>query len=232
VKQRIFQQLQSLRTMRLEGEGSPDAVNTGAAQPAGFREGSGRPVRRVTGRRFQRQRQHAIHIGLAQFARRSRPWLVQQAVQTLFDKTLPPFANGLNSEMIVPPPFRCWTGQRRKSRITRARWAKAWGHLGLPGPCPERVTFTFGQKQRGYRTSESMGRSSESRRLKKRSRQTGSSFFLVAESFQNVIRAPSEISRGKVRLGCDEAERCGAADVRRGPPKEHRVRHVSASARN
>src|ERR1700723_67952 len=85
--------------MGLQRESSPDPVNTGAAQSAGFSELTGRPLRRVAGRRFERETQDAVNICFAQFAWRARPWFIEQTVEPLFDKALPPLAYGLDCEM-------------------------------------------------------------------------------------------------------------------------------------
>jgi len=139
--------------MRLKRECPPDTVNAGAAQAARFRQRSGGPSRGVTGSRFQRQEQYAIHIGLAQFARRTRPGFVQQTVEALLDKALAPFAHGLYGDVEF----------RRRLGVGVARGAKqdhasAQGQglraLWLPGPRSQRLKFPLRQEQSGCWTSD------------------------------------------------------------------------------
>jgi hypothetical protein len=56
-------------------------------------------MRSIFGRRFQRNRERALDIGIAHFARRTRARFIQQSVEPPRHKTLPPFAYGLNPDL-------------------------------------------------------------------------------------------------------------------------------------
>jgi hypothetical protein len=60
-------------------------------QVALIRHGAGAPVRRIGGRRFQRQRHHALDVRIRNRPRRSRPRFVEQAVDPLVHETPAPF---------------------------------------------------------------------------------------------------------------------------------------------
>ena len=54
--------------------------------------------------RFQGERQHALDLLIADFARRARTGLIQQTIQTPFQKARPPFTHGLFGDLSSAPP--------------------------------------------------------------------------------------------------------------------------------
>jgi len=88
-EQRIGRQLERFGALRLQSEGPPDPRDRRLAQARGLghpARASRRGVRRL---RFQGLGHHALRVGLADRPRRSRPRLVEQAVQATLDEPRP-----------------------------------------------------------------------------------------------------------------------------------------------
>src|SRR5258708_37440303 len=90
--------------------------------------------------RIESEAEYTIHIGLTQPPRCSRPWFVQQAIQALRQKTLPPLAGSLYRDV--------QRGGRIRIRETiRTEKNDAGPHrqrlrtFGLPGPGTESFAF-------------------------------------------------------------------------------------------
>lgn len=92
--------------MRLQCEGLPDPAHRAAAQSALHRQRTRAPVRGVLRPGFQRHRQHPLYLGIADLARRAGTRFIQQTIQPLVDKTLPPLPHGLDSQMKFPGHLR------------------------------------------------------------------------------------------------------------------------------
>src|SRR5208283_302519 len=71
---------------------APDAVNRCTAEAAGLGHLARGPVSGGLWRGLQRQRQYPPDILVAEFARGSRTWLIEQTIQPVVDITLTPFA--------------------------------------------------------------------------------------------------------------------------------------------
>src|ERR1700679_766667 len=76
--------------MRRERKSAPDAMNAGAGETGPLGHGARGPMGGIGGLGVQRQREHALHILIAPLAWGAWAVLVQQAVDTAVQKTLPP----------------------------------------------------------------------------------------------------------------------------------------------
>ena len=142
--------LSGARTLCPPGSGrecSADPVNAGAAQPAHFGQQARRPMRGMARRGFGTKLQDAIDVRFAQLSRRSRPGRIQQTVETLLDKTLPPLTHGLQGDIQLRGRARVGTTRRAKQNQAGAQCERL-RTLRTPGPCQKGLAFVVGQQQR------------------------------------------------------------------------------------
>jgi len=138
--------------MRLQRKSSPDTMNAGPAESAGLSQCASRPVGLVKRLRLQSQSEDAVHIGLTQSARRSRPWFVQQTIQTPGQEALPPLADSLYRDVQLGGCIgvRITIGTEQNHAGAKRECLRTFG---LPGPGAEGFTFCVCQYQYGCWTS-------------------------------------------------------------------------------
>ena len=124
-EQRIGGQLEGFRTVRLQAEGAPDALDAGGGNPARARHTSRTPMGSALRHRLQGCDDHRLDFGIVDRARHARTRLVMEAVQPLREKR----ARHLHTVCGVTPSFPAttWLGSPAAQASTmRARNAKAW----------------------------------------------------------------------------------------------------------
>ena len=92
-EQRIRRQLEALRAMRLQSERLPDAMHTHRTDARGLRQRARAPVGRAARCRFQRPSYDGFHLRIVDRPRGTRPRFVEQPIDALVDKPLPPAAH-------------------------------------------------------------------------------------------------------------------------------------------
>jgi hypothetical protein len=143
----ILRELEGLAAMRLESKRLPDSHDGTLTQatPRGHRAGT--PVRRRAWRALQRQRDHAFHLRICDRARGTGPRLIEQPVEPLGQKSLPPLTDGVLVEAQLG----------RDSAVAFARGARQHdaGPLrerlsgGAPtGPALQPFAFVVAERQR------------------------------------------------------------------------------------
>lgn len=155
-KQRVGRQLERLGAVRLQAEGPPDALHRTPAHPARLRHSAGAPMRRVGGRRLQSLGDNPFHGRIRHRAWGTGAGLIQQPIEAVDEKALPPFADRLrrhtdgtgDGEIRLP----LGTGQNNpgplRQRLSGFRAAR---------PLLQGLSFGRRQGQRSCRSSSSHG---------------------------------------------------------------------------
>jgi hypothetical protein len=94
-KKRVSGQLESLAAMWLERERSPDPAHRRLVQSRCLRHGACRPMRAIGRFGFQGARNYRFDLRIAQLARLSRSWLIEQSIHTALDKPRSPLESRL-----------------------------------------------------------------------------------------------------------------------------------------
>ena len=92
-QQWVGRQLERFGPMRLQTEGSPDAVYGHVIQPRGFRHPPHAPVSRPTWFRFQSANDYLLDLLVGYPTRRTRPRLIIQPVKPVPHKARPPLTH-------------------------------------------------------------------------------------------------------------------------------------------
>jgi hypothetical protein len=113
-QERIRRKLEALATVRPQPKCPPNPSDAAAAQTDSLRQGAGAPVRGVPRLTLQSQRHCLLNRGVADFAWRTWPGLVEKAVDTASDETCTPATDG-------PSPHSKATGHFLVVTAIRAR---------------------------------------------------------------------------------------------------------------
>jgi len=155
-EQRIGRQFEGFRPMRLQTKGAPDAMHGTAAHPAPLRHGARAPLRRLRGRRLQGLGDNPFHSRIGHRPRRAGAGLIQQPIQAVAHKALPPLPDGLHCH---PEPMG--DGGVRVSLRTRKHDPGSLGQglrrLRTPRPLLQALSFHRRHGQPRCRSSSSHG---------------------------------------------------------------------------
>jgi len=94
-KQRVGRQLERFRPMLLQPEGSPDPMHGTTAHPARLCHGARTPMRCVRGCHLQGLSDNPFNGRIRHRAGRAGAGLIQQPIEAVGDKALPPLPDGL-----------------------------------------------------------------------------------------------------------------------------------------
>ena len=100
-EQRIGRQLERLRAMRLQPEGSPNPTDGALAQAGSRRHRPTTPMRGIQRSCLQGPGHHVLDVRIGNPPRRAGSGLVQQAIQPLLQETLPPLADHLRRHPLL-----------------------------------------------------------------------------------------------------------------------------------
>ena len=92
-KLRVGRQFERIDAMRLQPERLPDSRNGRLREPHRGRHAARGPLRRVGGRAFETAGNHLDEAIIGRLARRPRPRLIQQAIQSSHPEALTPLAD-------------------------------------------------------------------------------------------------------------------------------------------
>src|SRR5215468_3167381 len=101
-EQWIGGQFEGFRTLRLQTEGAPDALDAGGGNPARPRHPSRAPMSGALRHRLQGCDDHRLDLGIVDRARYARTRLVMEAVQPLRNEASSPFAHRLRRDSELP----------------------------------------------------------------------------------------------------------------------------------
>jgi transposase len=132
-KQRVLGKFERFGAMGLQAESAPDPPDRTLAQPTPRGHRAGAPGRRVAWRGFERQRHDAFHLRVGDGPRRTRTRLIEQTVDALGEKSLPPLANGVLVDM---PRARHVPVRFARRTLEYDPCALGEGLRGSTTPCP------------------------------------------------------------------------------------------------
>jgi Sulfatase len=126
-QQWVWRQLKRLATMRLQAEGSPNAVDSHAAHPRRLRHIPYAPVRRPARLRFQRANDHSFNLFVGNLARDSGPIKRMETVDEEFLDASLKFIEKANADS---KPFFVWWNSTRMHVFTHLK-KESDGKTGL-----------------------------------------------------------------------------------------------------
>src|SRR5690349_1083154 len=94
-EERVPGELESLDPVRLQPKGAPDAADRALTQSAALGHRTRTPVGRISRGALQGQPYHALNLRITDLTRWPRTRLVEQTIEPVVHKALPPFAHGL-----------------------------------------------------------------------------------------------------------------------------------------
>ena len=138
--------------MRLQGEGTPDALHSAAAQSGPLGHQATAPVSSLSGGGLQSQSNRTLDFSVANEARRPRARFIEQTVKAFADKSAAPFPNAL----FAYPYFFSHNHvgfPRGAGQYDPRSLRQGLPRLRPPGPPLQTLAFSVRQHQHGHRSS-------------------------------------------------------------------------------